>query len=508
MRLKVGRVNLSGIHKLLNEFHHANVRYCHFKSNLHVAAGIAGETDLDILVDRSAHAEVVACLVSCGFKKFTAKLATSYPAVDDWLGFDHTSGALVHLHLHWQMVAGEPNLKGYRIPWETEILSQRQFDEENQIYIASPEIELLLIIVRASLKFRVRNALQTFFGKHYPAPNSDIEREYLWLKERADREILSANAQRLLSPEIATLINELLDKEALDPVIFQGIRDLVTRLFMPYRTYGMLSGNMYRWFREFYAKSAQLLNRKFGTLIVRRRTPATGGLIVALLGVDGSGKSTQVKQLLKWLSWKLDVGYVYFGSGDGPVSLLRRPLTFFARRRESSKAMDHAVSGQDLASRRRSMMRNLLHRIFRAIWAIVLVMEKRSRLVKAIRARNKGMIVVCDRYPQNQFAGFNDGPLLTDWLESSWPWAAMARFEQKTFELFDAISPDVVFKLHVSKAVAASRKADTPDQMIEKKIDVVRSLKFGQGCMVVDIDAERPLESVSLELRTAIWNVL
>src|SRR5690606_19450198 len=92
--------------------------------------------------------------------------------------------------------------------------------------------------------------------------------------------------------------------------------------------------NLYRWFRELYAKTTKLLNQKLGTLIVRRRTPVTGGLTVVLLGVDGSGKSTHVKQLVKWLGWKLDVGYVYFGSGDGPVSLLRKPLVFLRKLRK------------------------------------------------------------------------------------------------------------------------------------------------------------------------------
>src|SRR5690606_38832570 len=234
--------------------------------------------------------------------------------------------------------------------------------------------------------------------------------------------------------DVATLVDALLDKRAFDAVIFRDIRIQVGRLCLDHRTYSILTRNLYRWFRELYAKTTKLLNQKLGTLIVRRRTPVTGGLTVVLLGVDGSGKSTHVKQLIKWLGWKLDVGYVYFGSGDGPVSLFRWPLTCFAKNRTFSKTKLAAASGHRRSGR--SNIRNFLQRVFRAVWAISLVMEKRSRLLKVVRARNKGMIVVCDRYPQNQFAGFNDGPLLADWLDLSWPWAAIARYEKNSFSMF------------------------------------------------------------------------
>ena len=54
----------------------------------------------------------------------------------------------------------------------------------------------------------------------------------------------------------------------------------------------------------------------------------------------------------------------------------------------------------------------------RAVWALVLAREKAGRLRAAERARQRGLAVVCDRFPQSQVLGFNDGPLLTPWLES------------------------------------------------------------------------------------------
>jgi ABC-type hemin transport system ATPase subunit len=49
-----------------------------------------------------------------------------------------------------------------------------------------------------------------------------------------------------------------------------------------------------------------------------RRTHPAGGRIIAFLGPDGSGKSTLVQEIRRWLAWKLDIYPLYFGSGAGP----------------------------------------------------------------------------------------------------------------------------------------------------------------------------------------------
>lgn len=56
------------------------------------------------------------------------------------------------------------------------------------------------------------------------------------------------------------------------------------------------------------------LNRKFGIIKTLRnhRTFQDKGLVIAIMGLDGSGKSTQVKNIKNILS-KMDIRYVYMG---------------------------------------------------------------------------------------------------------------------------------------------------------------------------------------------------
>jgi hypothetical protein len=493
----------SGIHTLLNHWHEMEIRYCHFKSNMHVEAGIDGETDLDILVDRRQYADTTSLLVQSGFKRFLPKLPSSYPAVEDWIGFDENHGKLFHLHLHWEMTAGEPNLKGYRIPWENEILSSRQFNEQYQIYVSMPEIELLLLLVRASLKHRSRDTLLSFFGKAYPDANGDIQKEFTWLQARIDHIKLEKLSKSLLPEQASTHIAALSINAAIDPNHFQLLAKLIKKHFAAYRSYSFICRYLSRWTRELYAKISQKLNKKCGLHIIRRRVPTTGGLMIAFIGVDGSGKSTQVKEMVQWLGWKVDVCRIYFGSGDGPVSLPRKPLVYLQGLR-TNKEPQRASGSQH---KKEPVKRGLAGMLFHFSWATTLAFEKKQRIRQAVRLRNRGMIVICDRYPQQQVMGFNDGPLLGEWRSSGGISGLLARYEASVFDMIDCIAPDMIFKLNLDADSSATRKPDTHPDMIQKKIDAVAALDFPKS-MVVEIDTRQSLLATGLAIKQHIWNAL
>jgi thymidylate kinase len=235
----------------------------------------------------------------------------------------------------------------------------------------------------------------------------------------------------------------------------------------------------------------------------RRRNPA-GGVVVAFLGPDGCGKSTLARETRQWLGWKLDVHSVYFGSGDGPVSLQRWPLKLMRglhrrlRPRVAPPAPESRVAGRRVGIAR-----------LRWVWAISLALEKRARMRSVVRARNRGMAVVCDRYPQIQVMEFNDGPLLAAWLDHSRFWRRrLARWELEVYRAATRTAPDLAFKLSVDADVARQRKPEVSAAEVRRRLSALARIDYGPSCRIVEVDASRPLDRVLADVKRNVWRCL
>ena len=206
-----------------------------------------------------------------------------------------------------------------------------------------------------------------------------------------------------------------------------------------------------------------------------------------MLGSDGSGKSTLVKETVAWLGTKLDVVPIYFGSGDGPGSLYRLPLQLARSGHDALLGRAKATHAQDGgAARRRPALRSLAL----VPWALTLSLEKRGKLRRMIQARNRGMIVICDRYPQADFPGFNDGPLLDHLHASRWRICrAAAAWEARPYVGAGQDPPDLIVKLLASPEVALTRRPEMAIEEIRRRVDGVRNLRFAAPATVAEITA-------------------
>lgn len=503
----------------LSAMHEQGILYCHFKSNNRVFDGLTGTTDLDILIDRNQYIQAIEVLSRFGFKRFCGSEFISYPAVEDFLGFDQATGKLVHLHLHWQMIAGEPHIKGFRMPWERLLLDTRKWDEKNRIFVASPEVEIILLVTRAVMKIRHRDRLRFMLRRTYF--RGSMIREFEWLSEVADHEKVSLIAQDLLGNETAEVIKKvLINRKIVDRDIFT-FRKAAMPTLRRYKSYSNLGALVARWLREIGKKVFQAGKRFGRNNKVLRRSPAAGGIVVALLGADGSGKSTHAHGLCKWLNWKADVMCVYLGSGSGSRSLSRRLLdwvkllAYLARR--SVYGFKRELPNRPVLQRKTNSRgkpgkplheKPVLQRAWIILWSLVLAKEKLHKIQRAFRARNRGMIIIADRYPQNQIKGYNDGPLLDDLKNLPGLWNYARRIEAGMFNKMLMLQPDLVVKLDVSLDTALDRKKDSPPEMVQRKIEAIRQLDFSPQTKVVIIDGTVPLEQVSLEVKQAVWECL
>ena len=142
-------------------------------------------------------------------------------------------------------------------------------------------------------------------------------------------------------------------------------------------------------------------------------------------------------------------------------------------------------------------------------WALALSCEKRGKLRRMIRARNRGMIVICDRLPQAEISGFNDGPLLARWREHSWRLCrALATWEARPYTEVALDPPDLVIKLMVTPEVALARRPEMTLDELRRRVLAVQSL----GVFALDDSgrAQRrvPFDDVALTAKRLVWNVI
>jgi len=485
------------------------VRYCHWKSVWGIERSLAGEADLDLLVDRRQCRHAQEVFARCGFKRFMATEATGYAAVEDYVGLDAEAGRLVHCHVHYRLILGEPNLKSYRLPWEKLLLDTRRLDAATNVYVSESNLEMVLLFVRFSAKVRWRDIIAHMFGHNWV---DVLLPEYLWIRDRIDVEKCIGLCRDLLGEDAAAALRDLLD----GPITLERVlrfRSRAARRLQLFRRYNLLTRTFVRWRREFASVRGAIGQRLLSARGPQRRSVPTGGLMIAFLGPDGSGKSTIAHDVATLLAGKLDVLLLYFGSGSGPSSWLRWPLNAL---RWGAAKLSLLPTGQGLpgGSGRGNgagykKTRGPMLSFALIVWALVLAREKHRKLRDAWKARDAGVIVLADRYPQSQIAGFNDGPLLghlATHRNRVLRW--LAAVEARPYRWAEEFPPDLIVKLTVSPETSLKRKPDMKLKDILRRIKAVRDLSYPFPVAVAVVDANRPLATVRADVCRVVWDTI
>ena len=501
---------LTSVRALSDAFDEGRVTYCHWKSNDRLEDAAAGLTDLDLLIDEAHAEEARKRLAHLGFLPATAVWFRRYPGIEDHLAVDPETGRLVHVHLHLRLVVGSRVTKPYRLPWEEQVLSRRERDPLVGLFRADAASELLLLVVRLVLKGAHLAAAQGATTVDQP---SLVEHRYL--RARVDAEACAELAATLLGPAAMEPVRRLCqcdpDADALDSLARATASTLRGfRRMSPPREYAATLGRL-------AGRLLHRASRRASLILPQRRTLRGRGVIVSVLGADGSGKSTLTRRLRTALQTKLDVLGLYLGSGDGPSSLVRAPLDAVrraaSRRRQGQVAAfnKHVGTGaeESAASPVASSPYGNLARLFGLVWSLALALEKRRKVAYAVVARERGFIVVTDRYPQTHVVRFNDGPRLNDLLSSRMGMLrAVARWERSCYEVDERRAPDLVIRLIGDPTVLAARRPEMPLEAILKKQQAILDLPGYPGARSLTIDAGLAEEASLATALKHVWRVL
>jgi hypothetical protein len=197
----------------------------------------------------------------------------------------------------------------------------------------------------------------------------------------------------------------------------------------------------------------------------------------------------------------VDTMPIYFGTGDGRPSLILLPLKLLVPLFTWCLSSRPKGSSHGTVSDRPP---GTIYSILLAVWSIALAVEKRGKLLRARQAAERGLVVIADRYPQDQLAAFNDGPLLPR-LKHVPKW--LRRFEAAAYELARQLPPDLVIKLMAAPDLIIVREPTMDPRVVSQRVDELNRLDFPNS-RVVRVDAAQPLVDVSRQIKREIWRQL
>lgn len=209
--------------------------------------------------------------------------------------------------------------------------------------------------------------------------------------------------------------------------------------------------------------------------------------VFAVVGCDGTGKTTLTADLLSKLGEKGPTRRRYMGLVSGEVGDKIKALPFIGARLEHSL---HSKANRALD------MEKKLPGTGTALIMYALSLWRSWLMLRVIWLSRRGVQVITDRYPQVEIPGFHyDGPGLTVKRTDNWLVHKLAVREQKLYEWMARHTPALVIRLNIDAEAAHARKLDHDIEELRDKISVMTRLHFNDA-RVCEIDTTRPYPEV------------
>ncbi|HEX2980937.1 MAG TPA: hypothetical protein VHO48_11785 [Anaerolineaceae bacterium] len=500
--------SLAALDHIFRTMNEAGIGYCHWKSNIHLKESLHGDTDLDLLIDPQYIPIFQQILRAHDVKAFRAAPGKEYPCISNYLGYDPASGRLFHLHVHEALVLGEQYVKNYHLPLEGEFLRETQLREG--VKIPRAEVELIIFIIRILLKYRDRDGLRAIilrdlWGRKNPSgglPKPALQ-EVRWLLNQTTlpqiQDQLKQWGASVPGPVILVFL-QAVQEGRLNGFLLLRLRRQVRQALRSNQRSDRAEVKL-RYFIEDWRQKRWI----FRPRQIKKMTRAQGNLRVAFIGSDGAGKSTILRQIESWLSWRVSVKTYYMGKSQSLLATrLARAATRLAR-------IAHTRTGRVFGEN--SPLTRLTGRTQRFWEDMGYFMEGWERFRSyqhSLRDARDGFVVLYDRYPLSgvTIAGHAlDGPRIrarmnghSNWLERN-----LASVEERWYR--EIVAPEHLIALQVSLAMSQSRKPEHNREMVQTKIQALDGASLNLPGMSI-VPADDPLPLVVNRVKTIVWDYL
>lgn len=465
---------LTVIEDLFADLSAANVPFCNWKGVDTAEDALNGGGDLDLFVPMSSSKAFQEVADRQGFRRVNSFQA-QHDFIEHYYALDPFENKFAHLHIYYKIVTGEHASKNYMLPLDEYLL--RNIDEHKLNNIAARNVFLVRHFLKVGSLYGLFQYSRELSRYSCEWKSFDHSQPY---REVPELDLSDSELDRLR----CVYQDACLLKQFLEAVRFKiRFKDFRRRGFFAHRIYIGLN----------------LILRLTNRIWLRRKKVLSPGLVIAICGLDGSGKSSMVGAVGAKFSQHFCVKILHLGRPRPTTySVIFRPLLRFHGlfRRNDGRDMQHVSS-------RPGKKFSLIH----ALRAVVLAHERKIAATRAHKYCKQGYLVFCDRYP-----GLGDGKMdspripLDEGRGKAYQYCY--RLERR---LYRSISPaSEVFHLTVPLEVALERNKNR--NKIGKESDTELTERFARNSDAVFlaqyyrfIDARAPFDVVFKQLCKEIW---